>query len=57
MEKSTTVCHCFSVTVGQIEDAVKGGAGTLEAVQEATHAGTGSGACKPVIQEVIDSVK
>ena len=57
MDKSTTVCHCFSVTVGQIEDAVKGGAATLEAFQEATPAGTGCGACKPVIQEVIDSVK
>jgi len=38
----TMVCYCNDVTLGEIRAAIKGGASTLEDIQEATGACTGN---------------
>ncbi len=40
-----TICFCGNVTAGDIKAAVDAGNTTLEAVQEATGAGTHCGGC------------
>lgn len=52
-----TVCICFDVTEEDIRKAIRNGANTVEAVGEATQAGTGCGGCVPRIQEIIDEEK
>jgi len=42
----TTVCRCNGVTRGAIEDAVTGGADSVEEVAAATRATTGCGGCR-----------
>lgn len=37
-----------------VEEAVKNGAMTFEAVQQATKAGTGCGTCRSRIEEIIE---
>lgn len=54
---SNIVCKCRKVTEEEIVNAIKNGATTVEAVGEATKAGTGCGGCKPKIQELIDENK
>ncbi|MDO4483351.1 MAG: (2Fe-2S)-binding protein [Clostridia bacterium] len=48
-----TVCFCADVNVGQIKAAVEAGATTVEAVGEATGAGTHCGGCQERIAELI----
>ncbi|WP_242985416.1 (2Fe-2S)-binding protein [Vallitalea okinawensis] len=48
------VCACFDVSEEEIREAVKKGATTVEAVGEATNAGTGCGGCQSRIQELIN---
>ena len=58
MDRSEIVCFCVGVTYGDIEDAVKNGATTFEAVQEATNCATVCGGCEDQIREIIaDLVK
>ena len=54
---SNIVCNCRKVTEEEIVKAIKNGATTVEAVGEATKAGTGCGSCKSKIQELIDENK
>lgn len=54
MNLDKIICNCLSVTNGDIKKAVEDGASTLEAVQEATGAGTVCGACLDDIQHLID---
>ena len=51
------VCFCKNVTKGQIVEAVKNGADTVEKVQEATKAGAGCGRCKSTIETIITESK
>jgi len=53
MDMNETVCFCGDVNIGQIKAAVEAGATTVEAVGEATGAGTHCGGCKPRIEELI----
>lgn len=53
MDMEETVCFCGGVTVGQIKEAVEAGALTVEAVGEATGAGTHCGGCQDTIAELI----
>jgi len=53
MDMEETVCFCGGVTVGQIKEAVEAGALTVEAVGEATGAGTHCGGCRDTIAELI----
>ena len=43
MNRRKGACHCRNITYGMIEDAVRSGADTLQAVMDATGAGKGCG--------------
>ena len=57
MDLNETVCFCGKVTVGDIKAAVESGKTTLEAVQEATGAGTHCGRCKDKVAELVEQFK
>jgi nitrite reductase (NADH) large subunit len=48
------VCNCNGVTKGAIAACVKAGKRNPKSVMEATRAGTGCGACKPLVMEVVE---
>lgn len=50
------VCSCNTVGSGNIEQAIKGGCKDLNAVCNATGAGTGCGSCKPEVKAILDRV-
>ncbi len=54
MDMNKTVCYCFNITNGDIREAVKNGAVTLEEVQEKTGAGTACGACLDQIEVLVN---
>jgi len=56
MKRDKTACNCHNVTYGMIEDAVRSGADTLEAVMEKTGAGTGCGKCRDFLPFLIRDV-
>jgi assimilatory nitrate reductase catalytic subunit len=47
------VCACFAVGRNQIMAAARGGCMTIDAIGEATTAGTNCGSCRPEIQAII----
>ena len=54
---SEIICHCFEVSREEIENAIREkGLKTVEAVGEATNAGTGCGGCQEQIQEILDEI-
>lgn len=53
IEPEDIVCNCFQVTRKEIEDAIDGGASTVEEVGEATNAGTGCGGCQGKIRAIL----
>ena len=53
MDMNETVCFCAGVTVGDIKAAVEAGHTTLEAVQNATGAGTHCGGCLDTVAELV----
>ncbi len=55
--KDETICYCYGVSKGEIIDAIKNGAKTVEAIGEETNAGTGCGGCKHKLQQLIDENK
>lgn len=57
MKRDKEACYCKNVTYGQIEDAIKAGANTLEEVQNATGAGKGCGQCKEFLTFLIRDIK
>lgn len=50
----TQVCNCNGVCKGTIVQAVKAGRKNLKMVMEATRAGSGCGACKPQVQQLVE---
>ena len=54
MDMDKIVCSCFSITNGDIKQAIDNGATTLEEVQDATGAGTACGVCLDDIQRLVD---
>lgn len=50
------VCGCFNVTVKDLEDAVKNGAGSFEEVQALTKVGTGCGKCISSNKELVNDL-
>lgn len=56
VETDRIVCGCYKVKKGEIVEAIKNGANTVEKVGKATKAGTGCGRCKGNIQKIIDEV-
>jgi NAD(P)H-nitrite reductase large subunit len=60
LDKLTKVCICKGISRAAIKAALNNGAETLEAVQEATGAGTGSCGgkrCTPKILELLSQQK
>lgn len=53
MDMEEVVCHCMGVTAEDIRKAVEAGATTVEAVQQATSAGTGCGGCLDTVAELV----
>ena len=54
---SREVCTCLGLSEDDIKKAIKDGATTVDAIEEATGAGSVCGACKDEIQEIIDQNK
>lgn len=54
---SREVCTCLGLSEDDIKKAIKDGATTVDAIEEATGAGSVCGACKDDIQEIIDQNK
>jgi NAD(P)H-nitrite reductase large subunit len=57
MDLDEKVCFCVGVTAGDIKAAVEEGHTTLEAVQEATGAGTRCGRCVEKVEQLIEQFK
>lgn len=60
MDKLTKVCICKGIPRSTMKAAIKNGASTLEQVQKATGAGSGSCGgrrCGPKIQELLEQMK
>ena len=55
MNRDQIICPCLDITAGQIMDAYKEGAKSVEAIKEVTGAGTACGACLDEIEELIQS--
>lgn len=53
MTDDHVICYCKNITVGDIKTAIKEGATTLEAIEEATGAGTICGQCNEEIEELL----
>ena len=56
MNRRKEACHCRNVTYGMIEDAVRSGADTLQAVMDATGAGKGRGKCWVFLEYLIRDI-
>ncbi len=54
-DRGATVCSCFSVGVNQIIAAIAGGCTSVEAVGQATQAGTNCGSCRAEIRKIMDA--
>ena len=54
MPNDTQICNCNGVSKGQIVAAVKAGSRSLNAVCDATRAGTGCGSCRSQVQEILE---
>jgi assimilatory nitrate reductase catalytic subunit len=56
VETGPMVCVCRGVRAERITGAIRGGAGTLEAVGDATGAGVNCGSCRPEIARLLSSL-
>lgn len=50
---AATVCNCTGVTRGQLSEAIRLGATTVDALMQETNASTVCGTCRPHIHEII----
>ena len=57
MDRDDIICPCVDVTVGEIMDAYEDGATTVDAVNDATGAGSICGACLDNIEELLTELK
>ena len=51
------ICRCLGVSSLRIASAVRGGAHTVEEIQEQLPAGRGCSTCRPEIEEIIAAVR
>ena len=56
MDRSKVICRCFNVSAGDIEDAVKAGDNTFEAVQARTGCCSGCGCCEEDVRDLIEEL-
>jgi nitrite reductase (NADH) large subunit len=54
---AATVCNCTGVTRGQLGDAMRLGATTVEGLMQETNASTVCGTCRPLLLEIIGEQK
>lgn len=54
-DKGAVICSCLSVGVNQIADAARAGCLSVDAVGNATGAGTNCGSCRAEIMEIINA--
>lgn len=52
MDRDERVCHCFNVTIGDIEKAIKEGEKSITYVRRNTKAGTACGRCNSKMERV-----
>ena len=57
MDRDDIICPCVDVTVGEIMDAYEEGATTVDAVKDATGAGSICRACLDNIEELLTELK
>jgi nitrite reductase (NADH) large subunit len=50
---AATVCNCTGVTRGQLGDAMRLGATTVDALMQETNASTVCGTCRPLLHEIL----
>ena len=50
---AATVCNCTGVTRGQLGDAMRLGATTIDALMQETNASTVCGTCRPLLHEIL----
>jgi assimilatory nitrate reductase catalytic subunit len=56
-DRGGEMCACFGVSCHDIEHAVAAGAASLEAIGEATRAGTNCGSCRPEIRLLLRATR
>jgi assimilatory nitrate reductase catalytic subunit len=56
-DRGGEMCACFGVSCHAIEEAIAGGAMSLDAVGEATRAGTNCGSCRPEIRLLLRAAR
>lgn len=56
-DRKKEACHCRNVTYGMIEDAVRSGADSPQAVIDATGAGRGCGKCRDFLEYLIRDIR
>jgi bacterioferritin-associated ferredoxin len=49
------VCLCYGVTERRVRETIRGGARSAAEVSRRCYAGTGCGACRVVIREILES--
>ncbi len=49
------ICDCNGVTKGHLIQSINSGSSTLRTLCKSTRAGTGCGACKPKVQEILEN--
>ena len=54
-DRGATVCSCFGVGANQIASAIAAGCASVEAVGQASQAGTNCGSCRAEIRKIIDA--
>ena len=57
MNRKKEACHCRNVTYGMIEDAVRGGEDTLQAVMDVTGEGRGCGKCRDFLEYLVSDIR
>jgi nitrite reductase (NADH) large subunit len=53
MPDSAQVCSCNNVSKGAIQDAIRNGSDTLDALKRCSKAGTGCGGCMPLVTDLL----
>jgi assimilatory nitrate reductase catalytic subunit len=56
-DRGGEMCACFGVSCHAVEEAIADGATSLEAVGEATRAGTNCGSCRPEIRVLLRTTR
>ena len=56
-DRGGEMCACFGISCHAIEEAIADGAASLDAIGEATRAGTNCGSCRPEIRALLRTAR